>query len=482
MTKEIPKEILDVLKKLESAGFEVFLVGGCVRDLLLGREVKDWDATTSAKPEEMQKIFQDSFYENAFGTVGVKTGNEKIPIFEVTTYRKEEDYTDKRHPDRVEFTSNIEEDLARRDFTVNAITMSKGGNIKDLFNGQKDLKNKIIRAVGNPIKRFSEDGLRLMRAIRFSAQLNFKIEEETEKAIKEKADLLQAISNERIRDEFIKIIESDGAEQGVRDLEKFGLLKHIIPELGEGVGVEQNLHHKYTVFEHQVRSLGYAVKYGYNTEVRIAALLHDVAKPKTKRGEGKKATFYGHDVIGARMVAKILDRLHFSKKIAEKIVTLVRYHMFYYDVGEVTAKSVRRLLRKVGPENIDELLEVRIAERKGSGVPKAEPYRLRHLRYMIDKVSKDPLTVGMLKVTGEEVMRKLQIEPGPKVGYILSALLEEVLDDPDKNNKEYLLESVKKLGKLSDEELKKLSKSGKEKLKEVKEEKDKEIKGKYYVK
>ncbi len=493
MLKNIPKEVLDILEKLEKANFEGFLVGGCVRDLLLKRKVSDWDITTNAKPEEIQKLFPDSFYENEFGTVGVKTDSKEFPVVEVTTYRKEEAYTDKRHPDKIEFTSSLKEDLARRDFTVNAIAArieNQELRITDSFDGQEDIKNKLIRAVGKSEERFNEDALRLMRAVRFAAQLSAKggpasswgIEDKTQKALKKEAKLLQAISKERIRDELIKIIESDGAEQGIRLLQELGLLKYVISELEEGVGVAQNKHHIYEVFEHNVRSLGYAVKYSYNTAVRLAALLHDVAKPHTKEGEGESATFYGHEVVGARLTAKILDRLRFPKKLARKVITLVRYHLFYYDVGEVTEKAVRRLLRKVGPENIDELLEVRISERKGSGVPKAEPYRLRHLRYMLDKVSRDPLTVGMLKVSGEDVMKELDLKPSPRVGYILNALLEEVLDDPKKNTKKNLVLGIKELGKLSDKELKKLAEAGKGKLKGKEEEADKQLKGKHYVK
>ncbi len=499
MKYKIPKEIINILKELESAGFEVFLVGGCVRDLLMGLEPKDWDATTNAKPEEIQKTMEnaglETFYENTFGTVGVKiptlkevgtptenVGADRKEVVEVTTYRKEVGYSDKRHPDRVMFTDDVQEDLARRDFTMNAIAMTGLGKTEDPFAGQEDIKSKTIKTVGNPEDRFNEDALRLMRAVRFSAQLGFKIEEKTREAIKNNSQSLKAIANERIGDEFVKIIDAKHAEQGIRDLQEMELLPFVLPELGEGVDIEQNLHHEYTVYEHNVRSLGYAAKYEYSREVRLASLLHDVAKPKTKRGTGEKATFYGHDMHGAKMTKKALERLHLSQKLIKKVVNLIRYHMFYYDVGEVTESSIRRLIVKVGAENIDNLLEVRIAERKGSGVPKAEPYRLRHLRYMIDKVSRDPLTVGMLKIKGEDVMKELKLEPGPKVGYILNALLEEVLDDPKKNSSKYLMASIKRLGKLSEEELKKLAKAGKEKLGKVEGEADRELKGKHYVK
>lgn len=489
MDYPIPQDVKDILNTLEDSNFEAFLVGGCVRDLLLERSPEDWDVTTNARPEQIQELFPDSFYENDFGTVGVKIRkdpddpeSEAVMVVEVTPYRLETQYSDKRHPDRVSFTDVLEDDLARRDFTVNAMAMDVRGELRDPFEGQKDLKNNLICAVRDPNERFNEDALRLMRAVRFGAQLAFSIENETQEAIQKNADGLEAIANERIRDELLKIIDSPGAEQGVRDLHTLGLLTYIIPELEEGVGVEQGRHHTYTVFEHNVRSLGYAVKYDYNTAVRIAALLHDVAKPHTLKIRDSIPTFYNHQHVGARMVKKIMKRLRMPGDLSKKVVTLVRYHMFYYDVGEVTASSVRRLVRKVGVENIDELMQVRIAERKGSGVPKAEPYRLRHLQYMIEKVQKDPLTVGMLEVSGDEVMKELGIEPGPRVGLILNALLEEVLDDPEKNTKEYLVKRMKELDKLSDKELKEKAQEGEEKLKEKREERDEEIKGRYHVK
>ncbi|MEK7564997.1 MAG: HD domain-containing protein [Patescibacteria group bacterium] len=495
---KIPKHIENILSELEKAGYQAYLVGGCVRDLVLSDlsrdlsrgveglpfKAKDWDITTNAKPEEIQKIFTDSVYENDFGTVGIKVrhSEEVTEVVEVTPFRKEESYTDKRHPDKVIFTQKVEDDLARRDFTVNALAMDIKGNIVDPFNGQEDIKSKIIKAVGKPEDRFSEDALRLMRAVRFAAQLGFDIEPATKEAIKLLANNLKAISHERIRDELTKLISSSDPEKGIILMQELGLLKIVLPEVEEGVGVAQNKHHIYNVFEHLVKSLGFAAKYNYNIYVRFASLLHDVGKPRTKEGTGEDASFHGHEFVGARMTTQALERLRFSKDFIEKVYTLVRYHMFYYNVGEVTEKSVRRLVRKVGPENMEELLELRQSERKGSGVPKAEPYRLRHLKYMIDKVSRDPLTVGMLKANGNDVMTVLGIEPGPKIGHILNALLEEVIDDPARNEKEYLTGRIKELNNLSSEELIKLAQAGKDKLEEEKEKEDESIKGKYYVK
>ena len=481
---KIPKHIENILSELEKAGYQAYLVGGCVRDFLMDREPFDWDITTNAKPEEIQKIFTDSVYENDFGTVGVKIRHSETEteVVEVTPFRKEESYTDKRHPDKVIFTQKVEDDLARRDFTVNALAMDIKGNIVDPFNGQEDIKSKIIKAVGKPEDRFSEDALRLMRAVRFAAQLGFNIEPATKEAIKNQANNLKAISHERIRDELTKLIASSDPEKGIILMQELGLLKIVLPEVEEGVGVAQNKHHIYNVFEHLVKSLGFAAKYNYNIYVRFASLLHDIGKPRTKEGTGEDASFHGHEFVGARMTTQALERLRFSKDFIEKVYTLVRYHMFYYNVDEVTEKSVRRLVRKVGPENMEELLELRQSERKGSGVPKAEPYRLRHLKYMIDKVSRDPLTVGMLKVNGNDVMTVLGIAPGPKIGHILNALLEEVIDDPVRNEKEYLTSRIKELNNLSSEELIKLAQAGKDKLEEEKEKEDESIKDKYYVK
>lgn len=478
----LPKEVKEIIKALESAGFEAYAVGGCVRDFILGQEPYDWDITTNAKPEEIGEIFKKSVYENDFGTVAVNTEskNERLKIIEITTYRVEEKYTDKRHPDVVKFTRKLEDDLARRDFTINAIAYDEKKFV-DPFSGQKDIKNKIIKAVGEPYKRFNEDALRLLRAIRFAAQLNFVIEEETAKAIKENSNNIVAISKERIRDELIKTIMTKNAKPGIEMLQSFDLLKHIMPELEEGINVGQNKHHIYTVWEHNLRSLDWAAKNNYKLENRIAALLHDVGKPKTKQGKGLNSTFYNHEIVGAKMAAKILERLKFPKKFIEKVVLLVRYHLFYYNVLEVTESSVRRLVKNVGPENMDDLLEVRIADRKGSGVPKAEPYKLRHLRAIIEKVSRDPISVKMLKINGDDLMKILKIEPGPKIGYILNVLLDEVLDDPQKNKKEYLTKRVLELNKESLPKLEKMYRIAQAKTQEVAEEEFKSIKSKYRV-
>ena len=496
MKFNIPEEIIIVANKLVDSGHNVYLVGGCVRDLLMGNEPKDWDITTGAKPQEIQKIFPESVYENKFGTVAVKTGSddEKLKIVEITTFRIEGKYTDKRHPDEVKFAKTIEEDLARRDFTVNAMAIEiqnvkikiQNDNSKfkiiDFYGGREDLEKKIIRSVGKPEERFNEDALRLMRAIRFSIQLNFKIEEKTFEAIKKEASLIEMIAKERIRDEFIKIIMASLAKKGIELLEESGLLKYIAPELREGINTGQNKHHIYTVWEHNLRALDYTAGKSYPLEIRLASLLHDVGKPKTKAGEGLDCTFYNHEIVGAKMTAIILDRLCFSKKITEKIVHLVHYHLFYYNVGEVTEAGVRRFLRRVGSENVDDLIKVREADRIGSGVPKAVPYKLRHLLFMIEKVKRDPISPKMLKVNGEDVIKILKIEPGPKIGKILSVLLDEIIENPEKNTKENLEFRIQDLRKLSDNKLEKLAQSAREKKEEFEGGIEEDIKKKYYVK
>ena len=489
MKFNIPKEILNIAEKLEKNNFQTYLVGGCVRDLLMGNEPKDWDITTDANPQEIQKIFPDSVYENKFGTVAVKTEseNEKLKIVEITTFRIEGKYTDKRHPDEVKFAKTIEEDLSRRDFTINAIALKPNTqNLKlgliDPFNGQEDIKNKIICTVGNPIDRFNEDALRLMRAIRFSIQLNFEIERKTFEAIKKEAGLIEMIAKERIRDEFIKIIMAPLAKKGIELLEESGLLKYIIPELREGINTGQNKHHIYTVWEHNLRALDYAVEKKYSLEIRLASLFHDIGKPKTKVGDGLNCTFYNHEIVGAKMATAILDRFCFPKNFAEKIIHLIRCHLFYYNVGEVTESGVRRFLRRVGPENVDDLIKIREADRIGSGVPKAVPYKLRHLLFMIEKVKRDPISPKMLKVNGEDAMKILKIEPSPKIGKILSVLLDEIIENPQKNIEKDLKFRIEELGKLSDSELGKLAKSAKEKKEEFEVGIEEDIKKKYYVK
>lgn len=492
---QLPQEVQSVLTKLHDAGFEAYAVGGCTRDLLLKQTPKDWDITTNAKPEEIQQVFPKSFYANQFGTVTVLTKAEDPTLreIEITTYRIETTYTDQRHPDSVSFTKNLEEDLARRDFTINAMAMAQADSsiskaahsitlestvITDPFGGLKDLNSKLIRAVGNPQERFSEDALRLMRAVRFAAQLGFSIEGNTKQAIKAQASSIKAVSQERIRDELVKIVMSDKPEMGMNLLQETGLLAYILPELQEGVGVGQNKHHIYTVFDHCVKSLQFAAQYDYSQHVRLAALFHDIGKPRTKRRQGSDYTFYAHEIVGARMTEKLMKRLRFSNELTKKVTNLVRHHMFHYEVGEITESGIRRLLRRVGSENFDDLIRVRIAERKGSGVPKAQPYRLRHLRFMADKVSQQAISVGQLTIDGNDLIKDLGVKPGPIIGGILNALLAEVIEDPSKNIREYLLKRAEELEDKNPDELKKL---GSQAVEEEEKKREDDIRRKYHV-
>lgn len=495
----IPQNVFFCINTLKDHGFTAFIVGGCTRDFLRGIEPKDWDIATSATPEQIQEVFNKlnikTFYENNFGTVGLEflknkksKSENQYEIIEITTYRSESSYSDSRHPDKVAWSKTIDQDLKRRDFTINAIALSPLKNkqefeIFDLFNGQEDLKTHLIKAVGDPKERFKEDALRMMRAIRFEASLgnNWQIEKNTYQAIIECSKGLQKISAERIRDELNKIIMTKNAAKGIDSLRQSGLLNYIIPELLEGCNISQNKHHVYDCYKHNLESLDYTAKKGFSFPIRLAALLHDIGKPRSKQGTGKEATFYNHEMIGARMAQKILERLRYPKKECEKIITLVRFHLFYYNVDEVKEASIRRLINNVGIENIEDLLKLRMADRIGSGCPKAEPYKLRHMKYMIDKVSRDPISVKMLKINGLDLIKILKIEPGPKIGQILDILLEEVLDNPKNNTKKYLQKRVKDLASLNEIDLIKLSNQAKKTKQTMENKANEEIKGKYWV-
>lgn len=483
----IPDYVLKTTSTIQASGYEAYIVGGCVRDFLMGKTPKDWDITTNAKPEELLGIFSDAKYENNFGTVllpirkALQKGEEKgelEDVLEITTYRSEQGYSNHRHPDEVRFETELDKDLERRDFTVNALALNPRNpkEIVDLFGGQKDIKLKIIRAVGEPSDRFKEDALRMLRAIRFSAQLNFELEPKTQRAIVKLAGSLKFVSQERIRDELIKILSSDRPYEGIKMLHECKLLQYILPELEQGVGVKQDRHHIYHVFQHNLLALKHCPSKDW--AVRLAALLHDVAKPKTRKIIDGIATFYNHEYLGAKMVARIMARLKFSAAEQERVVNLVKNHMFYYNVGEVTAASVRRLIAKVGRENLKDLIDLRIADRLGSGTPKAMPYKLRHLQYMMEKVQNDPVSVKMLKINGEDIMNLLKIPPGPKIGAILDVLLAEAIEDPEINTKKILEKRAKELNNL---ELAELREKAREVIDDRRQEDDKKIKRNYKV-
>ncbi len=472
MQYALPKEVSTVSVKLREKGFEAYLVGGCVRDLLAGREPKDWDVTTNAKPDDIQQLFPDSFYENEYGTVGVKTGSDdsRLAIIEVTPYRLESGYSDKRRPDKVEFGTSLLEDLARRDFTINAIALDDSiGHIIDPYDGQKDIKDKIVRAVGDSHARFGEDALRMLRAVRFVAELGFGIDGDTAAAIKENSKHLSKISRERVRDEFVRILNSEQPMSGLVLAQQLGILEHISHDLIRGIGIDQNQAHSYDVFGHLMRTMQHAADKGWAFDIRLAGLFHDVSKPETRRwsDEKKDWTFHGHEVVGSRVTKKALENLKFPRELIEKVVKLVRWHMFFSDPDQITLSAVRRVITNVGQENIFDLLNLRICDRIGTGRPKEQPFRFRKYKAMVEQALRDPISVTMLKTDGNHIMEKFHVEPGPKIGWALNALLEEVLEDPDQNELEYLDLRTSQLLEMAEKELRELGKSGKKKREEM---------------
>jgi tRNA nucleotidyltransferase (CCA-adding enzyme) len=446
----LPEAIKNIFSIFKKNGFEIYLIGGAVRDFLVGKNPKNFDFTTNATPKQIQSLFPNSFYNNTYGTVSIPVEIEDLSslqktIVEITPFRKEEDYTDFRHPEKIEWAKTLEEDLARRDFTINAIAYD-GKKIIDPYHGQKDLKEKIIRCVGNPDKRFTEDALRLLRAIRLASQLGFLIEEKTREAIVKNNYLINKISWERIRDEFLKILKSDHPAEGVLFLRNTGLLKYILPELDVCFFIPQKSpkrHHIYDVGTHLVMSLKYCPSRDEIT--RFATLIHDIGKAKTFKKDEKTGliTFYNHEVVGKKLAEKIAERFKLSSKQKEKLVRLVAYHQF--TVSELqTDKAIRRFIRNVGKEYLLDMLDLRIADRLGSGT-KATSWRLELFKKRLIEVQKEPFKITDLKVNGYDVMRILEIKPGPKVGKVLKYLFEKVVEKKLKNEREFLLKEIEKI-------------------------------------
>ena len=460
---QIPYELKKMNGLFTSNGFEAFLVGGAVRDILLGKTAHDWDLTTNARPQDVMKIFHRVIPTGIkHGTVTVHFMKKEI---EVTTYRADQGYSDGRHPDRVIFADSIEDDLSRRDFTMNAIAASlKDGSLVDPFEGQKDLKNKIIRTVGNAHERFMEDGLRPVRALRFASQLNFKIEENTYNEIfkKEIQDKVISISLERFRDEFLKIMKSPKPSVGIKLLEDTGLLKLFIPELAEGRGVTQSDargFHQFDVLDHNIYSCDGAPQDNYI--VRVAALLHDVGKVRARTvsleddpdNPGQKIElihFWKHELYSAEIAEKVLTRLKFSNAEIERICHLIKEHMFYY-TSDWKDSSVRRFLVRVGKEYLDDLFALRFADNYGKNCQKAAiespvTQNILELKERIRKVEEEhsALSLKELKVNGRDLMAA-GIESGKKLGTILNELFQTVLDDPAMNDREKLLELAKNI-------------------------------------
>ena len=587
MNFTIPTNVSRVTELLRNAGFEAFLVGGCVRDLLISnmhlkafdtssgfarldtdskleqvnqleqmlkpseeskashairslekpinnhaspnfakaslgtREPKDWDITTNAKPEQIVKLFEDKgfkvVYENVFGTVSIVFEDEQLdsPVrdIQITPYRLESAYSDNRHPDNVSFSDTINDDLSRRDFTMNAIALDpETFEIIDPFHGKQAIEKQMIISVGDAKERFTEDALRIMRAIRFAAQLGFTVSHETMNAISETRGLLNNVSAERIRDEFVKIINSEAPAIALFHMKQLGLLEIILPEIIPAIGCEQGGVHIYDVFDHLVHALQHAADKKFPFHIRLAALFHDIGKPKTRRASFAKAsagqagpkkpyTFYGHEVVGARIAQKIMERLKFPKAETELVVKFVRWHMFFSDTESITLSAVRRMITNVeGPTSrhetagasqdrlgapaahpIWELMQIRECDRVGMNKTEA-PYRLRKYFAMIEECLRDPISVSQLKVDGNYLMNQLHVKPGPRMGWMLHAMLEEVLEDPEKNTIEYLSNRVTEFEQLPDIDLKQLGEAGKERKEQEEQEEVKKLHVKHGVK
>lgn len=440
--RETPRGALLIVRRIREAGGAAYLVGGCLRDLLLERPVKDWDLATDLTPEQIRPLFRRVIEVGArFGTLLVPAGGS---VYEVTTFRTERDYSDGRHPDQVAYTRELSEDLCRRDFTVNAMAWTPGSErIVDPHGGLHDLERRLIRAVGDPRERFREDALRLLRAARQATELDFRIDEATFAAMRAEAPGIARVSAERVRDELGKILAAPQPSRGFRLLHDTGLLALILPELDSTYGAEQNRFHAFDVFHHSLYTADAAP--AGNPIVRWAALLHDIAKPQTAgSGEGER-TFYGHQVVGARLARRILRRLRYSNEEVERISHLVYHHMFYYQT-EWTDSAIRRFVRTVGLENIPDLIALRLADMSGNGRRAGDRTPLERLLQRVDEVmAKDAaLTVKDLAIDGHDLM-SLGLAPGPGFGRILRALLEQVLDQPERNERETLLAEVPKL-------------------------------------
>ena len=535
MTISLPYEVVYIIWKIQTAGFDAHVVGGAVRDILLQTlittqnktpehlNISDYDFTTNATPQQIQQIFDDSYYTNEFGTVGIAYSNllaEMVaagyqlpntniksrlvkPIkknkiidlaaaskiheslrsqidqyqidqkntklqptpFEITTYRSDGLYSDFRRPDKIEWGQSIEQDLERRDFTINAMALTIEPNLLttifnskqinhslinvkteefklvDLHHGLKDLAKKQVKTVRNPDERFKEDALRMLRAIRLACQLQFELDPLTQASIAHYAHLIQKISWERIKQEFLKIMTTSQPDRGINLLDKTGLLAHIMPELQAMKGVEQGGHHDTDVWTHSLDSLKHCPS--KDPIVKLATLLHDVGKPATKHAKNGGITFYNHEIVSSRLASKIGKRLRLSNQEREKLFRLVRHHMFYYQPYQ-TDTAIRRMIKRVGLNYIDDILDLREGDRLGSGARQTS-WRLEEMKQRIIEQLNQPLAVTDLAINGHSLMTELQLKPGPILGKILDELLEKVLENPELNTKKKLLSAAKKI-------------------------------------
>ena len=441
MTIELPAEVKKIISVLEDAGYEAYAVGGCVRDSLFGQTPHDWDITTSAEPQAVKSLFNRTIDTGLqHGTVTVRMGGQG---FEVTTYRIDGDYGDGRHPDSVSFTKSLEEDLKRRDFTINAMAYNDEAGLVDIFGGQEDLKRGLIRCVGAPEERFREDALRMLRAARFAARFGFEIDPEAKRVMKEKAETLHKVSAERIREEFVKLIVSPHPDM-VRTLYELGLTAVFLPEFDTMMATPQNTeHHMYDVGEHTIHVMENVPE---DRVLRLAALFHDVGKPACRKTDAEGTDhFLGHPALGADMTADIMRRLKFDNATIESVTRLVRFHDERFPV---TARNVRRFISRLGSEYFDDMLVLKRADVLGQSM-----YQRKEKLDRIDEMDRvgheimnnaEPLSVKDLAIGGKDLM-DLGIARGPEIGTILKALLREAVDEPERNERETLLEEAEKL-------------------------------------
>lgn len=448
MELKIPESVHKLAQLYIENNYELYVVGGAVRDLVMGRMVSDWDFTTNATPQEMLAFLpEDAYYTNSFGTVGLP--QEEKP-FEITTFRTEHGgYQDNRRPNEVRWGTSLKEDLMRRDFTINAmaIDLTHEHKVIDYYDGQEDIRKKIIRTVGDPHERFSEDALRMMRAVRIAGELGFTVEEETCEAISTHKNLITKISNERIRDEIFKILLSPDPVHGMLLLRETGILQLIIPELDKTYGVDQKSpgrHHIHDVWIHSLESLKHVSDRNSDPIVRFATLIHDIGKPQTfKKLPTGTITFYNHEVVGAAIAKRIAERLRFSNEQKEKLWRLVRFHQFTVNEHQ-TDSALRRFIRNVTPEYLQDMIDLRIGDRLGSGARETS-WRTEEFKKRLIEVQKQPFAIRDLKISGTDVMEILGIPPGPKVGEILNMLFTEVTENGLENEREILITKIQHL-------------------------------------
>ena len=438
---KLPQTLKKMNSFFEQAGFEAYLVGGAVRDMLMNKPASDWDVATNATPEQVMSVFRKVIPTGIeHGTVTVIFQGEHI---EVTTFRTEADYSDGRHPDSVEYAATIEEDLSRRDFTMNAIAVNlRDGSVVDPFGGKDDIKKKLIRCVGDPLERFSEDGLRPVRALRFAAQLGFQIEAKTLEAIPKRLDVTEKVALERFHDELLKMLKSPVPSIGLRLMEETGVMKIFLPELLSCRGVEQKGFHNFDVLDHLYYSCDGTDK--DKPEVRLAALFHDIGKPSVRAlGKDGVYTLYQHEAASAKMAQKILDRLHFSRQTTTYVCHLIAQHMFFYEPNWTDA-AVRRFLVRIKYSEyehvLEDLFDLRRGDLFGMNRIKAPAEQLiafqKHIEAVLEK--DNALTLKDIAVNGKDLMAA-GIPAGKQLGIILNELFETVLDDPAMNTKEKLL-------------------------------------------